>query len=183
MADQLQQLGSSLDDYLQSVGRSPAEFEADLERDAQRAVKTGFVLDQLAQQEKLGVDAREMTAFVTEQARRMRVDPDQLARQLADNGQLGSVASEVLRSKALDVIAQRAKVTDEAGRDVDLQPPADQDPADQDAADEAAAATGETDEASAAAGETDETDETAGQNQDQDQDQDQDAEAGAQAPQ
>jgi trigger factor len=180
MTEQLQQLGSSLDDYLQSVGRSPAEFEADLERDAQRAVKTGFVLDQLAQQEKLGVDAREMTAFLTEQARRMRVDPDQLARQLADNGQLGSVASEVLRSKALDVIAQRAKVTDEAGRDVDLQPPADQDPADQDAADEAAAAT---DEASAATGETDETDETAGQNQDQDQDQDQDAEAGAQAPQ
>jgi trigger factor len=188
MADQLQQLGSSLDDYLQSAGRSPAEFEADLERDAQRAVKTGFVLDQLAQQEKLGVDAREMTAFVAEQARRMRVDPDQLARQLADNGQLGSVASEVLRSKALDVIAQRAKVTDEAGREVDLQPsavqdlavqdladqdladqdladqePADQEPADQDAAGEAAAAADETDEA----------DETAGQ----------DAEAGAQAPQ
>ena len=61
-----------------------------------------------------------MTEFVTEQARRMRIDPDQLARQLADSGQLGSVASEVLRNKALDVIAQRAKVTDEAGREVDL---------------------------------------------------------------
>ena len=154
MTAQLQQLGSSLDDYLQSAGRSPAEFEADLERDAQRAVKTGFVLDQLAQQEKLGVDAREMTEFVTEQARRMRVDPDVLARQLADTGQLGSVASEVLRGKALDVIAQRAKVTDEAGQDE-----ADQDEADQEAAGQAAAA--------------------ADQDQDQDHDQNQDAEAAA----
>jgi len=164
MVEQLEQLGSSLDDYLQSAGRTPAEFEADLERDAQRAVKTGFVLDQLAQQEKLGVDAREMTEFVTEQARRMRVDPDVLARQLADTGQLGSVASEVLRGKALDVIAQRAKVTDEAGREVDLQPPAGQDEAGQDEAGQEAAG-----QAAAAA--------------DQDQDQDQDAEAAAQAGQ
>ena len=37
------------------------------------------------------------------------------------------MASEVLRGKALDIIAQRAKVTDEAGNEVDLQPPAGQD--------------------------------------------------------
>jgi trigger factor len=128
MTEQLQQLGSSLDDYLQSVGRTPAEFEADVEREARQSVKTGFVLDQLAQQEKLSVDAQELSAFVTEQARRMRADPDRLAKQLADNGQLGSVASEVLRSKALDVIAQRAKITDEAGREVDLRPPTGQGP-------------------------------------------------------
>lgn len=127
MIEQLEQLGSSLEDYLQTLGRSPEEFEADLEREAQQGVKTGFILDQLAMQEKLGVDAREMSVFVAEQARRMRVDPDRLARQLADSGQLGSVASEVLRGKALDIIAQRAKVTDEAGREVDVEPPASQD--------------------------------------------------------
>ena len=166
MVEQLEQLGSSLDDYLQSAGRTPAEFEADLERDAQRAVKTGFVLDQLAQQEKLGVDAREMTEFVTEQALRMRVDPDVLARQLADTGQLGSVASEVLRGKALDVIAQRAKVTDEAGREVDLQPPAGQDEAGRDEADQDEADQEAAGQAAAAA------------DQDQDQDQDQDDDDG-----
>jgi trigger factor len=175
MVEQLEQLGSSLDDYLQSAGRTPAEFDADVERDAQRAVKTGFVLDQLAQQEKLSVDAHEMTEFVTEQARRMRVDPDQLARQLADNGQLGSVASEVLRGKALDTIAQRAKVTDEAGREVDLRSLAGQDETDQDETDQ-----GEADQegpGQEAAGEA-----AAAAGQDQDQDQDEDAETAAQAP-
>jgi trigger factor len=149
--EQLEQMGSNLDDYLQSVGRSPAEFEADLEREAQQGVKTGFVLDQLARQEELSVDAREMGLFVAEQARRMRVDPDRLAKQLADGGQLGSVAAEVMRGKALDIIAQRAKVTDEAGREVDLQPAASLDEADEaddagDAGDIAQAAPGQDDD-------------------------------------
>jgi trigger factor len=162
MVEQLEQIGSNVDDYLQTVSRSPADFEADLEREAQQGVKTGFVLDQLARQEELSVDAREMSVFVAEQARRMRIDPERLAKQLADSGQLGSVAAEVMRGKALDIIARRAKVTDEAGREVDLQPPASPD------------ATGET-------GDAGETAEAAAPGQDDDQDTETETEAAPQA--
>ena len=124
MTDQLERMGSNLDDYLESVGQSPEEFETTLEREARQGVKTGFVLDQLALAEELGVEPDEMSAYVVDRARRMGVEPDQLAKQLADSGQLGSVASEVLRVKAMDIIAQRAKVTDADGRAVDMQPPA-----------------------------------------------------------
>jgi trigger factor len=165
MVEQLEQIGSNVDDYLQTVSRSPADFEADLEREAQQGVKTGFVLDQLARQEELSVDAREMSVFVAEQARRMRIDPERLAKQLADSGQLGSVAAEVMRGKALDIIAQRAKVTDEAGREVDLQPPASPD------------ATGETGET----GDAGETAEAAAPGQDDDQDTETETEAAPQA--
>jgi trigger factor len=51
----------------------------------------------------------------------MGVQPDRLAQELADHGQIGSVVGEVLRAKALSLIAERAAVTDEAGRPVDLQ--------------------------------------------------------------
>jgi trigger factor len=134
IVEQLQQMGSNLDDYLESMGRSAEEFEADMERDAQRSVKTGFVLDQLALQEELSVDAQELSAYVAEQAYRMRVEPDLLARQLAESGQLGSVAADVMRSKAMDIIARRAKVTDEAGNAISLEPPAA--PADEAASDD-----------------------------------------------
>jgi trigger factor len=50
----------------------------------------------------------------------MGISPDRLAKELSDRGQLGSAAADVLRSKALTLIAERAKVTDEAGRDVDI---------------------------------------------------------------
>jgi trigger factor len=124
MTEQLDRMGSNLDDYLESVGQSPEEFEVSLEREARLGVKTGFVLDQLALQEELGVEPEEMSAYVADRAQRMGVDPQRLAQQLADSGQLGSLASELLRVKAMDIIAQRAKVTDDDGREVDLQPPA-----------------------------------------------------------
>jgi trigger factor len=122
MTDQLQRMGSNLDDYLESVGQSPEEFDTNLQSEARQGVKTGFVLDQLALQEELGVEPDEMSAYVADRAQRMGVDPNRLAQQLAESGQLGSVASEVLRVKAMDIIAQRAKVTDADGNEVDLQP-------------------------------------------------------------
>jgi trigger factor len=126
MLEQLERMGSSLDDYLQSIGQSKLDFDADRQREARQGLKTTFVLDQLAMQEDLSAEPDEMSAYVTERARRMGVDPGRLAKQLADSGQLGQVASEVIRGKAMDIIAQRAKITDEAGREVDLEPPASQ---------------------------------------------------------
>jgi trigger factor len=45
---------------------------------------------------------------------------DQLAQQLVDNGQLNFAAAEVLRAKAMNVIAERVKVTDQSGQSVDI---------------------------------------------------------------
>jgi hypothetical protein len=50
----------------------------------------------------------------------MGVAPDRLAQQLADNGQLSFAAAEVLRGKAMNLIAERVKVTDSAGHAVDV---------------------------------------------------------------
>jgi len=52
------------------------------------------------------------------------VAPDQLARQLSDNGQLQAVAADVLRGNALSWLAAHARVVDEAGRPVDVTPSA-----------------------------------------------------------
>jgi trigger factor len=50
----------------------------------------------------------------------MGVSADRLAKELSDRGQLGSVAADVLRGKALRLLAERAAVTDESGRPVDV---------------------------------------------------------------
>ena len=46
--------------------------------------------------------------------------PDRLAQELVDRGQLGVAVTEVLRAKALDLLTERATVTDEAGNPVDV---------------------------------------------------------------
>jgi trigger factor len=118
--DRLSRSGSDLDGYLAAIGTTAAELDAEFDADARRAVKAGFILDKLAVQEKLGVDQAELSAYVAQQAYRMGIAPDRLAKELTDRQQLGSVIADVLRGKALTLIAERAKITDESGREVDL---------------------------------------------------------------
>ena len=103
------------------TNQTQEQFEADIDQRARRAVKVSLVLDQVARTEELGVDQAELSAYVTRQAEQMGVAPDRLAQQLADSGQLSYAAAEVLRGKAMNVIAERVKVTDTSGHDVDIE--------------------------------------------------------------
>jgi trigger factor len=105
---------------LEATGTTPAELEQQFAEDARRSVKAGFILDKLAADEELGLEPAELTSYVTQQAYQLGVAPDRLAKELADRGQLGSVAADVLRTKALGLLADRARVTDESGRVIDL---------------------------------------------------------------
>ncbi len=120
LADRLERSGNTIDEYLEATSQSMDQLDAQFAEDARRSVKTGFILDKLAADEELGVDQEELAAYVTEQAYRMGVPPDRLAKELSDRGQLASVAADVLRGKALTLLAERAAVTDESGRPVDI---------------------------------------------------------------
>jgi len=78
------------------------------------------VLDELAREDDLRVQQEELNGYIVEQAYRLGVPPDRLAKEIVDRGQLGVAMGEILRGKALRVLAERVKVTDEAGRPVDV---------------------------------------------------------------
>ena len=138
LADQLTRAGLTMQAYLESAGTSEAKLEQDFLADAERSVKAGFILDKVAAQEDIQVTTEELSAYVTEQAYRMGVAPDQLAQQLSDSGQLQAVAADVLRGNALGWLAAHAEVVDEAGRPVDVSggaaPAEDADSSDEDGA-------------------------------------------------
>ena len=118
--DRLRRSGLDREAYLEAAGTTDEELDEQFDTDARRSVKAGFVLDKLAQAEELGVDQNELSAYVTEQAYRMGVAPDRLAKELTDRGQLGSVVNDILRAKAMTLLAERAAIKDESGRTVDL---------------------------------------------------------------
>jgi len=120
LEQQLQRAGATLEGYLEMANQTEEQFDADLEQRARRAVKISLVLDQLAREEELSVDQAELSAYVTRQAEQMGVAPERLAKQLADDGRLSFAAAEVLRGKAMNLIAERVKVTDPAGHEVDV---------------------------------------------------------------
>ena len=117
---QLSRAGATLDSYLEMTNQTEEQFEADIDQRARRAVKVSLVLDQVARTEEIGVDQAELSAYVTRQAEQMGVAPDQLAKQLAESGQLSFAAAEVLRGKAMNLVAERVKVTDKSGHEVDI---------------------------------------------------------------
>jgi trigger factor len=120
LTDRLERSGNTLEEYLQAANLTAEQLGDQFAEDSRRSVKAGFILDKLAAREELGVDQGELAGYVTEQAYRMGVPPDRLAKELSDRGQLGSAVADVLRGKALTLLAERATVTDESGRPVDV---------------------------------------------------------------
>jgi trigger factor len=120
LVQQLERAGATLEGYLEMANQTEEQFDADLQERARRAVKVTLVLDQLAREEELSVEPAELSAYVTRQAEQMGVAPERLAKQLADDGRLPVAAGEVLRGKAMNLIAERVKVTDSAGHEVDV---------------------------------------------------------------
>jgi trigger factor len=118
--DRLEQAGMSMADYLEGSGQTADGIEEQFDTDARKSIKAGFILDKLAVQEELGVESPELNSYITQQAYRLGVTPDQLAQQITESGQVNSVVADVLRTKALTLIAERATVHDESGNLVDI---------------------------------------------------------------
>ena len=118
--EQLERSGLTKEAYLESRGITADDLEAEIIVDARRSVKAGFVLDELARENDLRVEQEELNGYIVEQAYRMGVPPDRLAKEIVDRGQLGIAMAEVLRGKALRELAERVKVSDEAGQPVDV---------------------------------------------------------------
>jgi trigger factor len=110
----------TMEDYLEGSGQTADGIEEQFDTDARRSIKAGFILDKLAVAEELGVESSELNSYITQQAYRMGVTPDQLAQQITESGQVNSVVADVLRTKALTLIAERATVTDASGNPVDI---------------------------------------------------------------
>jgi trigger factor len=150
--EQLERSGTTKEAYLEARNISDVDLQAEITADARRSVKASFVLDELASVHDLNVAQEELNAYVVEQAYRLGVPPDRLAKEIVDRGQLGMAAAEVLRGKALRLLTEQVPVTDEAGRPVDIKAAAAAMGEEGDGAEEA----GEAEEAAGDAGETDE---------------------------
>jgi trigger factor len=120
VSHQLESAGMSLEDYLRLQDRSQEDFDAEIGRSAEGAVKTQLVLDALAEREQLGVSEADLTQHVVAQAGRLGVGPQEYADRMTQAGNLPALVAEVRRGKALAFLLEQATVTDASGRPVDL---------------------------------------------------------------
>ena len=108
-----------LDQALAAEGTDRETFEAETREGAARAIRSQLLLDAVAEEASTDVSQEELTQHIMFQAQRYGMDPNQFVQQIQQAGQLGSLFSDVRRSKALaDVIAQ-VTVKDADGNTVD----------------------------------------------------------------
>ncbi|MEV5897900.1 trigger factor [Nonomuraea fuscirosea] len=117
---QVAESGLSRDAYFRLYQTTEEERFAEFETNSARAIKVGFVLDKIVKAEELGVSEQELTNFVVRRAMEMGVQPNELAKHLADNDQLTLAMVEIVRDKAKSVLGDAAKVVDSDGNEVDL---------------------------------------------------------------
>ncbi|MDX3224217.1 trigger factor [Streptomyces sp. ME19-01-6] len=117
---QLGQMGLTLDSYLQMQEKTAEEFDAELKEQAEKGIKTQFVLDELVNKEKLSVGQEELTEHLMRRAQSSGMSPDQFAQAVVEGGQVPMLVGEVARGKALAVVVEAAKVVDDKGETVDL---------------------------------------------------------------
>ncbi|MFP8882502.1 trigger factor [Streptomyces mangrovi] len=118
---QLSQLGMDLAAYLKMQEKSEEEFENELKEQAEKGIRTQFILDELVNKEKLNVNQEELTEHLMRRAQSSGMSPDQFAQAVVEGGQVPMLVGEVARGKALAVVVEAAKVTDTNGEAVSME--------------------------------------------------------------
>ncbi|GHF35702.1 trigger factor [Streptomyces mashuensis] len=117
---QLGQIGLTLDKYLEMQGKTAEEFEAELKEQAEKGIKTQFILDEIVNKEKVSVGQDELTEHLMRRAQSSGMAPDQFAQAVVEQGQVPMLVGEVARGKALATVVEAATVKDTDGNVVDL---------------------------------------------------------------
>ncbi|MFI1966188.1 trigger factor [Streptomyces pathocidini] len=117
---QLGQMGLTLDSYLKIQEKTAEEFDAELKQQAEKGIKTQFILDELVNKEQLSVGQEELTEHLMRRAQSSGMSPDQFAQAVVEGGQVPMLVGEVARGKALAVVVEAATVKDTNGEVVDL---------------------------------------------------------------
>jgi trigger factor len=110
--DTLRRAGLTLEQYAEGTGRSDAEIEADLRAQAERNVAAQLVLEEIGRREGLAASEEEVAEELERHARTLGRDPAELRARLASAGRLGALAADIIRRKALDLVVERADITD-----------------------------------------------------------------------
>lgn len=104
--------GLTLEQILEAQGWDEARLREDSRDHAVRAITSELVLEGIARAEDLQVTADEIGAEVGRLAQAYGRDPKELAKALDRSGQVVTLAGDIIRGKALDLLVEHADIED-----------------------------------------------------------------------
>jgi len=96
------------------IEQKRGEIYASASVNARERVKTAFILNRIAAEEKLRVDDRELTNRVLQLAQQNNVTPEKMVKAIQEKNAVGEIRQDVLTGKVLDFLEINAKIEDVA---------------------------------------------------------------------
>ncbi|AVG23723.1 trigger factor [Pontimonas salivibrio] len=96
------------------------EHRAEVTESTQKSLRTQFVLDALIASLDIQPTQEELSSYLVQSAGQYGMEPAEFIQALSQQNQLGTIANEVSRSKALSVALREVSIKDSKGKKVDL---------------------------------------------------------------
>ena len=104
MEMRLAQQGMQLEQYLQVAGTDIAKLREQYRETAEKNVRTGLMLEEVAKAESIKVEAADLDKEVETMAAAYGATPKQVKKIIAEQGRLNDLAATVLRNKTMQFI-------------------------------------------------------------------------------
>jgi trigger factor len=114
-----QVMAQQLDEHF-ADGHGDDEHRAEVQQQAERSLKAQLVLDEIVKAAEVSVSQDELTEYLVQRAQQARMSPQDYVEQVVQSGSVPAVVADVARGKALALVVEKARVTDQSGNPVDL---------------------------------------------------------------
>ena len=111
--ERAERVGTTLDAALAEQGWDELRFRSDARAHAVRAIKADLVLEAVARAEGIQVTSEDLDREIEDLSQTMGRDAKEVRRILERSGQVTSLAGDIIRSKALDLLVEAAEVGNE----------------------------------------------------------------------
>ena len=109
MLHSLSHRGITREAYLQIAGREESEILADMQADAEQALRREAVLTAIVAAEQISPSEQQILEALQPTAEREGVEPDKLLADLRANGRLEELREDLAARQAVELVAERAK--------------------------------------------------------------------------
>jgi trigger factor len=121
--ERAERMGTTLEEMLKMQGWDEPRLREDSRAHAIRAIKSDLVLEGIARSASFEVTAEELGAEIALLAQAYDREPKALAKELQRTGQVVTLAGDIIRGKALDLLVERADIkSEEPGADPSSEP-------------------------------------------------------------
>ncbi|NNF64785.1 MAG: trigger factor [Acidimicrobiia bacterium] len=123
LVDRVTEQGIDFENYLRIIGKDEETFVAEMKDNSIRNLKARILLDTVIEKHEVKLEDDELANAISQMAASSGTTVEEVSKQLQQSGNGVALVGDILRRKAIDLLAEKASAVDAEGQTVDLSLP------------------------------------------------------------